>query len=73
MNAPSNPSATPEQEMKMSYDSFKVLTFDVAKVTESLSKSAQIDFFLLGATCMPKNSHAGHLFELLSARGEWPH
>src|SRR5258708_921996 len=31
MNAPSNPSATdqPKQEMKMSYDSFKVLTFDV--------------------------------------------
>src|SRR5436190_1005367 len=32
MNAPSNPSATPdqpEQEMKMSYHSFKVLTFDV--------------------------------------------
>ena len=48
---------------------FKVLTLDVAKVTESLSKSAQIDFFLLGATCMPKNSHAGHLFSATSKRG----
>ena len=45
-----------------------ILVLDVTEVAESLSKSSQTDFLLLGAARMPKNSYPRYLFQLLGER-----